>query len=192
MNSFYESLQMKKIFSLALFCLFVCQLSGQANPDTINRVDKGKKYGWQLEYLDTTFQTVKKEDSYYSRYTWFSNDNSYDPVDIGKGSRIVFSEPVTPAKGQPMMLTGGFVVFEKNGKWIDSIEYKDGYRSGIHKCYKNGILAITIAFDKKFQQDTYYSFFYTEWNKDGTVNWQGYYMHTNIFGKEGEYVVPNE
>jgi hypothetical protein len=194
------------LFLLFIFCLAAFDVCGQdensgdknavteAEPDMalIWKHDRTPRQGWVIDYLDLHWREVPEEKSYYCRYTFYYNGNSYDPVTLkGNEYTIKASNGVPPAKaGNPVELDGKYSIYDKDGKLVDEVSYTYGYRSGVHKIYKEGKLEFEADFDKKFNCYQPYSYRIIWYKKDGTVRSTGYFCNDNRGKKNGYYIFP--
>jgi hypothetical protein len=158
---------------------------------SLNRVDKkGKKYGWQVDYLDASWKIVSKEKSYYFIYTFYDNGYSYDPlVSYIRNGTVNAEKNTKPSKiGEPVALNGQYTWCRNDGSLQSELQFKEGYRVGTHKAYKWGRVFIETNFDKKYDIYQDYSYYLIKYRKDGSITDKGYFRYGKLKDKNGYYI----
>ncbi len=177
-----------KILIISVLLLTSTYLFGQTKqPDSLNRCDaKGVKYGWHIDYLDKSWTVVTKEKSYYYVYTFYYKGKSYDDLKYytKNGTLKQASTMPTTKLGEPTALNGQFTWLDKDGKTQSEMQFKDGFRIGTSKIYKEGKINMESNFDKKYNNQDF-SYYLTMYKKDGSISNKGYFKYGTYKGKNG-------
>lgn len=168
-------------FLLAVFCTssaYVYSQNLSSHDRSINQHDgSGKKHGVWIEYYNSSFRTVKKEEkAVYYRYVQYQHGTCFHTSIIPKGflkKTIIISDNINDSIHKPILLNGNYWIYDHNKRLLGKCFFDSGWLISDTSYHWNGAISSIIDYSKKYENFECSNVKYL-FNENGVLYFHGY------------------